>query len=142
MPDILVATDAAWLFDEIASVLTTADTGVRRVSRGAEVTPAVEDHVPDLVILDLQIGNMGGMAAAMDLRLEEGAGRLPRVRILMLLDRRADVFLARRSDVDGWLVKPMNPVKLRKAVGDLLSGRPYRDTAFTPDPVLVAPLPE
>ncbi len=139
MPDILVATDAQWILDEITSVLSGGDTTVRGVNRGAEVTPAVEDYVPDLVILDLQIGNMGGMAAAMDLRLEESAGRLPRVRILMLLDRRPDVFLARRSDVDGWLVKPVSPIKLRKAVGELLAGKPYRDAALTPDPVLVAP---
>ena len=26
----------------------------------------------------------------------------------MLLDRDADVFLARRSDADGWLVKPLD----------------------------------
>jgi hypothetical protein len=60
----------------------------------------------------------------------------------MLLDRRPDVFLARRSDVDGWLVKPMSPIKLRKAVTDLLAGRPYRDESFAPNPVLVAPPPE
>ena len=42
---------------------------------------------PDLVVLDLQIGNMGGIAVAIDLRLEEAAGRLPEVPILLLLDR-------------------------------------------------------
>ena len=140
--DILVATDAPWLFEEIRSVLSSSEVSVRHVARGVEVTPAVDNNVPDLVILDLQIGNMGGMAAALDLRLEESAGRLPRVRILMLLDRRADVFLARRSDVDGWLVKPLSPIKLRKAVGELLTGRPYRDESFAPNPVLVAPTPE
>jgi len=61
---------------------------------------------PDLVILDLQIGNMGGVAAAIDLRLEESGGRLPRARILLLLDRRDDAFIARRADVDLTLVKP------------------------------------
>jgi DNA-binding response OmpR family regulator len=139
VPEILVATDAAWLLEEITSVLSSAEITVRGVTRGAEVVPAVEDRVPDLVILDLQIGNMGGMAACMDLRLEESAGRLPRVRVLMLLDRRPDVFLARRSDVDGWLVKPMSPIKLRKAATELLAGRPYRDESFAPNPVLVAP---
>ncbi len=142
MPEILVATDASWLLEEIHSVLSEPATTVRGVSEGVEVTRAVIEHAPDLVILDLQIGNMGGMATCLDLRLEESAGRLPRVRVLMLLDRRADVFLARRSDVDGWLVKPVSPIKLRKAVGDLLAGRPYRDDAFVPNPVLVAAPPE
>ena len=142
MPQILVATDAAWLLDEIESVLSNADTTVRGVEHGVDVRQAVDENVPDLVILDLQIGNMGGMATCLDLRLEESGGRLPRVRVLMLLDRRADVFLARRSDVDGWLVKPVSPIRLRKAVGDLLAGRPYRDDAFLPNPVLVAAPPE
>jgi hypothetical protein len=58
----------------------------------------------------------------------------------MLLDRRAVVFLARRSDVDGWLVKPVSPIRLRKAVSELLTGRPYRDDSLLPNPVLaVAP---
>ena len=48
-------------------------------------------------MLDLQIGNMGGMAACMALHLEESGGRLPHLPVLMLLDRQADVFLARRS---------------------------------------------
>jgi hypothetical protein len=57
---------------------------------------------------------------------------------VILLDRRADVVLARRADVDGWLVKPLSPIKLRKAVTDLLAGRPYRDDSYLPSPVLVA----
>jgi len=127
-------------------VLSDATTTVRGIADGKAVAATVGDRgasaVPDLVILDLQIGTMGGMATALDLRLEEGAGRLPRLRILMLLDRRADVFMARRSDVDGWLVKPLSPIKLRKAVTDILGGRPYRDDSFAPDPVLVARPPE
>lgn len=139
MPDILVASDAEWLREEIASVLSDADTTVRGVPRGEDVRPTVADRVPDLIILDLQIGSMGGIATCLDLRLEESAGRLPRVRVLILLDRRADVFLARRADCDGWLVKPVNPIKLRKAVRELLAGRPYRDDAYLPSPILVEP---
>jgi DNA-binding response OmpR family regulator len=138
VPDILVATDAQWLLDEINSVLSSTDTTVRGVSDGPAVRTAVENRQPDLVILDMQIGQMGGIATCLDLRLEESADRLPRQRILILLDRRADVFLARRADVDGWIVKPMTPIKLRKAVTELLAGRPYRDEAFKPTPVVVS----
>ena len=79
---------------------------IRELESGKQLLPAVQEGVPDLAVIDLQIGNMGGMAACLDLRLEEGAGRLPHVPVLMLLDRRPDVFLARRSQADGWLVKP------------------------------------
>jgi len=80
---------------------------------------------------------MGGMATCLDLRLEESAGRLLRVPVLMLLDRRADVFLARRSDAQGWVVKPLDPVRVRKAVTELLAGRTFHDASFTPIPVVV-----
>ena len=68
----------------------------------------VAESTPDLVVLDLQIGNMGGIAACLHLRHEAGAGRLPDVPVLMLLDRQADVFLAKRSGADGWVVKPLD----------------------------------
>src|SRR4051794_36751904 len=87
--DILIASDAEWLHREITSVVSSPDTRVRSVSSGPAVLPAARQKLPDLAILDLQIGNMGGMAVALELRLEEGAGRLGHVPVLMLLDRRA-----------------------------------------------------
>lgn len=113
------------------------------VDTGAAVLPAVQEHDPDLVIADLQIGNMGAMAVCLELRLEESADRLDRVPVLMLLDRRADVFLARRADADGWLVKPLDPIRLRKAIGRLLDGGTFYDESYLPDPVLAGgPAPE
>ena len=45
----------------------------------------------------------------------------------MLLDRRPDVFLARRSGAEGWLVKPLDPLRLRRADAALLDGGTYYD---------------
>ena len=78
-------------------------------------------------IFDLQIGSMGGMAVTMALRLDESSGRLPHVPVLMLLDRVADVHLARRSGADGWLVKPLDPLRLRRAVRAVLDGGTYHE---------------
>ena len=105
---------------------------VRELTRGADVRPAVRESKPDLVILDQQIGRMGGMATCLDLHLEHGAGRLPHVPVLMLLDRRADVFLARRSEAEGWIVKPLDPMRLGRAITKLLAGGTYEDAAYRP----------
>ena len=83
----------------------------------------------DIAVLDLQIGSMGGMAVTMSLRLDESSGRLPHVPVLMLLDRVADVHLAKRSGADGWLVKPLDPLRLRRAVRAVTAGEPYREGA-------------
>ena len=133
VPDVLVASDVAWVREEVASVLSTErDLTVREVTSGPAVLSAVQESLPDLAVLDLQIGNMGAMAVCLDLRLEEGAGRLGHVPVLMLLDRRADVFLARRCGAEGWVVKPLDPMRLRKAVRELLAGGTYHDESYRP----------
>ena len=114
MTDVLLATDADWVVEEVTAALSAPDVTFRVVRSGQDVRTAVQASTPDLVILDFQIGNMGGMATCLDLRLESGMGRLPRVPVLMLADREADTFLARRSDADAWLVKPLNPLLLRR----------------------------
>ena len=132
MPEVLIASDAEGVRAEVRASLTDPDTVVREVTRGAHVLPAVVEHVPDLVVLDLQIGKMGGMATCMELRLEEGAGRLEHIPVLMLLDRRADVFLAERSAAEGWIIKPLDPLRVARAVRQLLAGGTYHDDTFKP----------
>jgi DNA-binding response OmpR family regulator len=138
VPDVLIASDAAWVREDVRAAIEEPGTTIREVTRGYQVAPAVRERTPDIAILDLQIGTMGGMAVCMDLRLEEGAGRLPQVRVLMLLDRRADVFLARRSQAEGWIVKPLDPMRLRRAIETILAGGTFEDDAYLPPTV---PLP-
>ena len=142
MPDdVLLATDADWIHDALDAAIGDHDVTVRRVRTGAEVLPAVREREPDLVVLDLQIGNMGGMATCMELRLEEGIDLLPHLPVLMLLDREADVFLARRAQADGWLIKPLDAFRLRRAAVALLAGEPYLE-GLPADHPAAAPEPE
>jgi CheY-like chemotaxis protein len=121
MTTILVAADAKWVRDVVRSAFVGPGQEVVEVTRGQDVRGAFGRVDPDLVVLDLQIGNMGGVAVAIDLRLEESGGRLPRARILLLLDRRDDAFIARRADVDLTLVKPVDAGVLRRAAAPLLA---------------------
>ncbi len=127
MPDVLLATDADWIHDEVDAALAAPGTAVRRVRSGAEVLPTAKAKTPQLAVLDLQIGNMGGMAVCMALHLEESGGRLPHVPVLMLLDRQADVFLAQRSASEGWLIKPLDAFRLRRAAQALLRGGTFQE---------------
>jgi DNA-binding response OmpR family regulator len=122
MTEVLIATDADAVFAEVEAALVDEATSIVRVRKGQDVAGAVADAPPDLVILDLQIGNMGGIAACLHLHHEAGAGRLPAVPVMMLLDRQADVFLARRSGANGWVVKPLEAYSLRKVATAILDG--------------------
>ena len=119
---ILVAAEAAWVRDQVTTAFAGPDQEVVEVRRGQDVRGAVAQHAPDLVVLDMQIANMGGIACAIDLRLEAGEGRIPPTKILLLLDREADRFLAKRADADAELVKPVDAGILRRAAKGLLAG--------------------
>lgn len=121
MATVLVAADGAWIRDQVRTALTGPDLELIEVDRGQEVRDVVESRHPDLVILDLQIDNMGGVAVAIDLHLEASAGRLPDVPILLLLDREHDRFLAKRAAAAAELVKPIDAGTLRRTVKRLLA---------------------
>lgn len=127
MPDVLIATDANWIYDEVEAALADEETAVLRVRRGRDVSEAARLIEPALIVLDMQIGNMGGPATALTLQQEFEEGVTPRAPILLLLDRPADVPLARRSELDGWLVKPLDSFRLRRAARALLAGESYHE---------------
>ncbi len=120
MPQVLLATDSDSVHNTVDAALSSGTSQVERVRAGVEVLAAVQESRPDVVICDLQIGNMGGMATCLDLRMEAEMGRAPATRVLMLLDREADVYLAKQSRADGWLVKPLDAVSLQRAVTQVL----------------------
>ncbi len=130
---ILVATDADYVLDDITAALGGSDVSFTVCRNGRDVSDVVEERTPDLAVLDLQIGSMGGMAITMALRLDESAGTLPHVPVLMLLDRQADIHLARRCAADGYLVKPLNPLSLKRAARAILE--PPAPPGETPEEV-------
>ena len=135
MEVILIVSDSESVLEELRSALEDVETEVRELRAGEDVRPAVEQDPPDLVITDMQVGNMGGMAICLDLHLEESGGRVPHVPVVILLDRRADVFLARRSASEGWLVKPLDAIRIRRAARAVLDGGMFHDESYKPLPL-------
>ncbi len=112
-------------------MLSPSDT-VREVDTGPAVLAGVLDRQPDVVVCDMQMGQMGGIAVCLDMRLEESGGRIDHVPVLLLIDRRPDVFLAKRADAEGWVVKPLQPLQLRRAIKALAAGGRWEDESYRP----------
>ena len=136
MEVILIVSDSESVLEELRSALEDDETDIRELHAGADVRLVVEQDPPDLVITDMQVGNMGGMAICLDLHLEESGGRIPHVPVVILLDRRADVFLARRSASEAWLVKPLDAIRIRRAARAVLDGGTFHDESYRPLPLL------
>jgi DNA-binding response OmpR family regulator len=75
---------------------------------------------PDIVVADEIASRMGAFAMARDLR---GAEHPFDGAIVILLDRRQDVWLARWSGADAWFVKPVDPFELADRLLELVSAK-------------------
>ncbi len=80
------------------------------VDTAAETTAGV-------YLVDMQVGSMGGMAITRQLRDAMYAETIPAGVIVMLLDRQADSFIAKRAGADGWVAKPFSAQQLRATIG-------------------------
>jgi len=74
-------------------------------------------HRPEVVVTDEIMSRAGAFALAKDLK-----GALPPFpgRVVILLDRPQDEWLARWSGADAWFVKPVNPFELAEAIAGFL----------------------
>jgi DNA-binding response OmpR family regulator len=140
---VLLVSDLAALRRELRDMLEDPELIIEEADSAPSALERVREGDVDLVIADLQIGAMGAVALCLELRHEESYGACDPVAVLMLLDRRADVFLARRSTAEGFVVKPLDPLKVRLAVRTLLRGDTFDDDSWRPATVRVgAPDPE
>lgn len=125
--EILLATDATWTVEEVTAALGSPDISFVVTTEGRAVSELVNEREIGLAILDMQIGSMGGVAATMDLRLDQSANRAPDVPVLVLLDRPVDAHIVRRSGADGWISKPIDALALKRAVATVANGGQYHD---------------
>ncbi len=119
MAKILLVADTPWAENQTLAALG-GEHEIVHVSDPADVLDSADEANPDLAIVDLQVGSMGGMAIARILKDGAMLGDVVAMPILMLLDRSADAFLAKRAGADAWLVKPFNPHDLKVAVQNLI----------------------
>jgi DNA-binding response OmpR family regulator len=129
---IYIVSDSQNLKNLVSSAVAGPKNELVELSSGNELMKLLQEESPDLVILDLQISNMGATAITLEIRLGEKAKRIDPTKILVLLDRRADVFMTRRSGADGFIIKPLDSLKIKRAVNEMLSSGRFEDTAFAP----------
>ncbi|HSK07440.1 MAG TPA: response regulator [Acidimicrobiia bacterium] len=118
MPRALVIADSTWAVNDVLATLTHGDWEIELLDDPLQSSAKVAEHDPDVVIIDLQIKNMGGMAIVRQIRADPEIEEMPR--LVLLLDREADGFLAKRAGADAWVVKPFQADQLRQALGETL----------------------
>ncbi len=113
---IVVIADEAWARNEVQTALTEPDYTLINHTDPATAVDVVVAEAPDAVVVDLQIASMGGMAVARELHQQAALAKRGEVPVVLLLDRAADSFLAKRAGVAAWVTKPFSAHDLRTAV--------------------------
>jgi DNA-binding response OmpR family regulator len=119
MPLALLIADTTWVVNDVQASLSRGDWQIEVLDEPVTAADRVEETSPDVVVVDLQVRNMGGMAVVRDIRATVSPESMPR--LVILLDRSVDGFLAKRAGADAWVVKPFTDHALRTALGDLAS---------------------
>ena len=115
MPLALVIADAEWVVNDVLASLPWGDWEVDVLDDPVQSGARVAETDPDVVIIDLQVRNMGGMAVVREIKASMEGEDLPR--LVILLDREVDGFLAKRAGADAWVVKPFSTHEFRVAIG-------------------------
>ncbi len=114
MPKALLVCDTPWVLNEVLASLSTGGWEVEASDDPTQAASKAAEGGVDAVIVDMQVQSMGGMAMIRDIKAAfEG---VPRPRTVLLLDRSADQFLAKRAGADAWLLKPFQSSELRAAL--------------------------
>ena len=94
---------------------------------GDEVPAAVAAHRPDVVLMDLRMARVDGIAATERLRRDSG----PEVVVLTTFDTDANILDALRAGAVGFLVKDTPPVDIVAAIHRVAAGEPVLSPQVT-----------
>jgi len=92
---------------------------VGEATDGAEVPGAVSQHQPDVVLMDIRMPRVDGLAATETLRSRAGA---PEVIVLTTFDADEYVLRALRAGASGFLLKDTPPADIVRAVRRVAAG--------------------
>nr|WP_275413422.1 response regulator transcription factor [Catellatospora methionotrophica] len=101
---------------------------VGEAADGTEVPAAVAAHTPDIVLMDIRMPRMDGLAATELLRRRPGA---PEVVVLTTFDADEQVLRALRAGASGFLLKDTPPAELVRALRRVATGEPMLSPSVT-----------
>src|ERR1700730_501810 len=119
MTAILIVDDEPPILDLVRFTLEDADVRVVEASDGAEALVLARRIKPDLVLLDVQMPRLNGLAVCRQLRLAPALARPPIV-MLTAAGQESDRARGREAGADESLTKPFSPLALLALVDALV----------------------
>jgi DNA-binding NarL/FixJ family response regulator len=101
---------------------------VGEAADGSEVEHAVAEHQPDVVLMDIRMPGMDGLAATEVVRTRDNS---PEVIVLTTFDADDHVLSALRAGASGFLLKDTSPAGIVRAIRAVAAGEPILSPTIT-----------
>jgi len=127
---VLVVDDDALVRAGLTMLLAGADDIeiVGEAADGSEVEQAIAEHQPGVVLMDIRMPGMDGLAATEIVRRRD---RPPEVIVLTTFDADDHVLRALRAGASGFLLKDTPPADIVRAIRAVAAGEPILSPAIT-----------
>ncbi|WP_335987774.1 response regulator transcription factor [Glycomyces sp. MUSA5-2] len=121
--DALVRAGLSMMLDGVGDLRVVGEAG-----DGREALAAVEAHSPDVVLMDLQMPHVDGIAATRRLRALPNP---PEVVVLTTFDTDENLLHALRAGASGYLLKDTPPARIAEAIANVAAGEPILSPRIT-----------
>lgn len=120
---VLVVEDTALNMKLISMLLRKAGHGVLQASSADDAIAQARAHQPNLILMDIQLPGLDGLAATRILKGDESTRRIP-ILAVTALTMKGDEQRMLAAGCDGYIAKPLQYKTFLEEVGRLLAGSP------------------
>jgi DNA-binding response OmpR family regulator len=117
---IVLADKDPYELQALQACLAAPDREVLVLADGDNIVTLAESRSPDVVVVGQSLGHMGGFAVSRELKMLADTGAIREPKVLILLDRLADEWIADWSRCDAHITKPVDPAEVDRVVRELV----------------------
>lgn len=121
MTRVLIVDDSPTETYKMESVLTKNGYEVVKADNGVDGVAAAKLHLPDAVLMDVVMPGLNGFQATRQLTMAKETAHIPVV-IVTTKDQQTDKLWGKRQGAKGYLVKPVDDLKLIDTIKRVMAG--------------------
>jgi CheY-like chemotaxis protein len=113
---VLIIEDTVELAEIIQATLERLNLEIFHETHGSRALEIYDAEHPDLVLLDIGLPDMTGWQVLQAIQSRRYEGRIPAIVVITAYGDPANRLMGKLQDIQGYLIKPLQPEEIEKAV--------------------------
>ncbi len=124
---VLVADDDRLIVGQVREALAGAGYGFVECEDGTQVLSAIRQHLPDLLLLDVEMPGLGGVEVCRIVKANQGTSGFGFIPVILMTARRTGKIEGLELGADDYLVKPFDMLEVSARVKSMLRLKALQD---------------